>query len=74
MSKEKTFVEISARFDTLEQALEWAHTLDANGVREISVDNGDGYGLRECASELCSAVLAYPDEGDTCEEHEGVRS
>lgn len=74
MSKEKTFVEISARFDTLEQALEWAHTLDANGVREVSIDNGDGYGLRGCSTEGCDAVLAYPDEGDTCPEHEEERS
>lgn len=74
MKREKTFVEISARFDTLEQALEWAHTLDANGVREISVDNGDGWGLRECSATDCDAVLAYPDEGGTCPEHEEVRS
>lgn len=74
MSREKTFVEISARFDTLEQALKWAHEMDDNGVKDISVDNGDGYGLRQCLAEDCDAILAYPDEGDTCEEHEGVRS
>jgi hypothetical protein len=69
MSEEKRFVEVSARFESLEKALEWAHKMDDGGVKEISVDNGDGYGLRECSVDGCTAVLAYPDEGETCEDH-----
>lgn len=68
------FVEIRARFGSLSEALEWAHKMDDNGVKEISVDNGDGYGLRGCSVEGCEAVLAYPDEGETCPDHEEVRS
>jgi len=69
MSNGERFYEVRARFDTLDGALEWAHTLDANGVREVIVDNGEGYGLRGCAADGCGAVLAYPDEGDRCEDH-----
>lgn len=70
----ETFVEVRARFGSLEEALKWAHEMDDNGVKEISVDNGDGYGLRGCSTEGCDAVLAYPDEGDTCPDHEEERS
>lgn len=70
----ETFVEVRARFGSLEEALKWAHKMDDNGVKEISVDNGDGYGLRGCSTEGCDAVLAYPDEGDTCPDHEEERS
>ncbi len=72
MSGEKRFVEIRARFESLEKALEWAHKMDDSGVKEITVDNGDGYGLRECSSDGCTAILAYPDEGEKCEDHDGV--
>lgn len=36
--------------------------------------DGDGYNLRGCSTEGCSAILAYPDEGETCPEHEGGRA
>jgi hypothetical protein len=68
MNGEK-FYEVRARFSTLEGALEWAHTLDANGVAYVAVDTGEGYGLRECAAEGCATVLAYADDGDSCNEH-----
>jgi hypothetical protein len=63
------FYEIRARFSTLEGALEWAHTLDANGVAEVVVDNGEGYGVRGCVAQGCDSILTYPDEGSTCYDH-----
>jgi hypothetical protein len=63
------FYEVRARFSTLDGAVEVARTLDANGVGYVSVDTGEGYGLRECTAEGCAAILAYPDEGTACEEH-----
>jgi len=63
------FYEVRARFSTLDGAVEVARTLDANGVAYVAVDNGEGYGLRECTAEGCTAILAYPDEGTACGEH-----
>ena len=31
--------------------------------------NGEGYGVRSCAIIDCGAILAYPDEGMTCDDH-----
>lgn len=69
MSNGERFYEVRARFSTLEGAVEVARTLDANGVAYVEVDNGEGYGLRECTAEDCTAILAYPDEGERCEDH-----
>lgn len=69
MSNGERFYEVRARFSTLEGAVEVARTLDANGVSYVEVDNGEGYGLRECTAEGCTAILAYPDEGERCEDH-----
>jgi hypothetical protein len=69
------FYEVRARFSTLEGAVGLARSLDeAQGtfggdLLGIVVDNGEGYGLRECAAEGCATVLAYADEGDSCDEH-----
>jgi hypothetical protein len=69
MSNGERFYEVRARFSTLDGAVEVARTLDANGVAYVEVDNGEGYGLRECSAEGCAAILAYPDEGERCEDH-----
>jgi hypothetical protein len=63
------FYEVRARLGTLDEAVRVARTLDASGVAYVAVDNGEGYGLRECTAEGCSAALAYPDEGTACDEH-----
>jgi hypothetical protein len=68
MNGEK-FFEVRARFDTLDGALEVARTLDANGVAYVAVDNGEGYGMRECVAQGCDSILYYPDEGSTCYDH-----
>jgi hypothetical protein len=65
----KTFFVTRARFDTLDEAVASANLLHEKGVREIEVDTGVGYGLRECESAGCDAILAYHDEGDICETH-----
>lgn len=66
----KRFVEVSVRVDTLDAAVALARSLDGgDGVQEIAIDNGEGYGMRKCAEEGCDAVLVYPDEGDVCETH-----
>ena len=63
------FYELRARFSTLEGALEWAHTLDANGVVEVVVDNGDGYGLQRCIAQGCDSIVCRHDEGGACYDH-----
>ena len=64
------FVEVRVRCDTLAAAVAVARSLDGgDGVQDVVVDNGDGYGMRQCAEQGCGAVLVYPDEGDVCEEH-----
>lgn len=69
MNNGERFYEVRARFSTLDDAVEVARALDADGVAYVAVDNGEGYGLRECTAEDCTAILAYPDEGDRCEDH-----
>lgn len=68
------FVEVRARFGNLEEALKWAHEMDDNGVSYVKIDNGVGLGLQECSILACDAVLAYPDEGETCSDHEWMAS
>lgn len=69
MSNGDRFYEVRARLGTLDEAVRVARTLDASGVAYVAVDSGEGYGLRECTAVDCTAILAYPDEGERCEEH-----
>lgn len=69
MGNGERFYEVRARLATLDEAVKVARTLDADGVKEVIVDSGEGYGLRGCAVSGCGAVLAYPDEGERCEDH-----
>ena len=68
MSGER-FFEVRARFDTLDGALKVAHTLNDSGVHNVTIDNGEGYGMRECIANGCDSILYYPDEGNTCYDH-----
>jgi hypothetical protein len=75
MSNGERFYEVRARFSTLEGAVGLARSLDeaqstfGGDLLRIIVDNGEGYGLRECTADDCTAILAYPDEGERCEDH-----
>ena len=75
MSNGERFYEVRARYKTLEEAVYLARKLDevqetfGGDLIRVIVDNGEGYGLRECTAEGCSAALAYPDEGTACDEH-----
>jgi len=75
MSNGERFYEVRARYKTLEEAVYLARKLDevqetfGGDLIRVIVDNGEGYGLRECAADGCAAILYYPDEGTACEEH-----
>ena len=46
-------------------SVDWADCCCGDALAE----EGEGYGARGCAAEGCAAILAYPDEGERCEDH-----
>ena len=59
--------------DSVEAASALANRLDAEGVGEISIDTGEGYGLKSCPVLGCSSFVYYPDEVNCGEHAEGVK-
>lgn len=63
------FFEVRVRVAEIDEAVALARRLDGDGLDDIAIDTGEGYGMRECAAEGCDAILYYPDEGEVCDEH-----
>lgn len=57
--------------DSVQAASALANRLDAEKVGEISIDTGEGYGLRSCPVVGCSSFVYYPDEVN-CGDHSEV--
>ena len=57
--------------DSVEAASTLANRLDAEKVGEVSIDTGEGYGLRSCPVAGCSSFVYYPDEVN-CGDHSKV--
>lgn len=57
--------------DSVEAASVLANRLNAEKVGEVSIDTGEGYGLRSCPVVGCRSFVYYPDEVD-CGDHSEV--
>lgn len=64
---------VIVELDTLAEAVALARRLDAEGFAHISVDTGEGYGVRGCPAEGCGSPIYYPDEVDCGEHVAGVK-
>lgn len=57
--------------DSVDAASALANRLDAEKVGEVSIDTGEGYGLKSCPVVGCSSFVYYPDEVN-CGDHSEV--
>lgn len=57
--------------DSVAAASALANRLDAEKAGEVSIDTGEGYGLKACPVVGCSSFVYYPDEVN-CGDHSEV--